>query len=48
VPSAPSEGHLPLAPNENGPDFILNRGVPGGDVEELLSSLQLIMTEFVY
>jgi hypothetical protein len=44
VPLATDRDHLPLALDENGPDFLLT----SGDVEEFLCCLRLIMAEFAY
>jgi hypothetical protein len=41
-------GHLPAALQKNGPDCFLARGVPGGNVEELLNGLWLVTTELVH
>jgi hypothetical protein len=40
-------GILPAALHENDSDRFLARGLPGGDVEELLHGLCLVMAEFV-
>jgi hypothetical protein len=41
-------GRLPAALHENGPDRFLTRGVPGGNVEELLRGLWLVTVELVH
>jgi hypothetical protein len=38
-PSTTTRGHFPAVLYENGPDCLLARGIPGGDVEELLHGL---------
>jgi hypothetical protein len=46
-PSTTSVGHLSIALDENGPDCLLTGGVLGGNVQQLLCGLQLIMAEFM-
>jgi hypothetical protein len=41
-------GHPPVALDENSPDRLLARGVPGGNVEELIRSLWLKAAELVH
>jgi hypothetical protein len=46
-PSTIIVGRLPITMDENGPDHLLTRGVPGGDVKQLLHHLWLIMAELI-
>jgi hypothetical protein len=41
-------GRLPIALNENGPDRLLARGMPCGDVEKLLRGLWLVTIELLH
>jgi hypothetical protein len=41
-------GRFPAALNKNGSDRLLARGVPGGDVEELLCGLWLVTAELMH
>jgi hypothetical protein len=43
-----TEGHFPTVLYENGPGCLLARGMPGGDVEELLHGLWLVMAELMH
>jgi hypothetical protein len=47
-PSTTIEDRFPTALYENGPDHLLTRGVPDGDVEELLHRLWLIAAELMH
>jgi hypothetical protein len=48
VPLDRHRGRLPAALHENGPDHFLARGMTGGDVEELLCDLWLVMIELMH
>jgi hypothetical protein len=41
-------GHFPTALNENSPDRLLAKGVPSGNVEELLHGLWLVTVELMH
>jgi hypothetical protein len=41
-------GSFPTTLNKNGPDRLLARGMPGGDVEELLLGLWLVMANLMH
>jgi hypothetical protein len=47
-PSSTARGHLPIVMDENSPDRLLARGVPGGNVEQLLHGLWLIAAELMH
>jgi hypothetical protein len=47
-PSTAAEDRPPVALDENGPDCLLTRGVPSGDVVLLLRGLQLIVVELMH
>jgi hypothetical protein len=40
--------HLPAVLDEDGPDRLLIEGMPGGDIEEFLCGLWLLMTELMH
>jgi hypothetical protein len=40
--------HFPITPNKDGPDCLLARGVPGGNIKQLLGSVRLIAPEFTH
>jgi hypothetical protein len=46
--STATGGCFPAALNENSPDHLLTRGMPGGDVEELLCVFWLVMAELMH
>jgi hypothetical protein len=41
-------GPFPTVLDENGPDRLLARGMPGGDDEELIRGLWLVMAELMH
>jgi hypothetical protein len=41
-------GRFPAALNKNGPGHLISRGVPGGNVEELIRDLWLVMSELMH
>jgi hypothetical protein len=43
-----ARGCLPIALHKDGPDCLLARGVPGGDVEELLRCLWMFTVELMH
>jgi hypothetical protein len=47
-PSTTVGARLPVALDKNGSDCLLARGVPGGDIEQLLHGLWLIMAELMH
>jgi hypothetical protein len=47
-PSTTAGCCLPVVLDENVPDRLLSRGVPGGDVEQLLHGLWLVMAELMH
>jgi hypothetical protein len=47
-PSITIESHLLTVLEEDGPDRLPTRGMPGGDVEELLHDLWLVMTKLMH
>jgi hypothetical protein len=47
-PSTAIGGQPPVALDENGPDCLLARRVPGGDVKQLLCGLWLIVAELMH
>jgi hypothetical protein len=47
-PSTTARGFFPTALYENGPNRLLTRGLPGGEVEELLHGLWLITAELMH
>jgi hypothetical protein len=46
-PSTTAAGHFTTVLDENGPDYLLARGVPSGNVKELFHGLWLVMAEFM-
>jgi hypothetical protein len=46
-PSVVDGDHLSIALDENGPDYLLTRSALGGDVEEVLRGVWLIMTKLM-
>jgi hypothetical protein len=46
--SVVAEDRLPVALDKNGPNCLLTRGVPGGDVEKLFCGLLLIAFELMH
>jgi hypothetical protein len=47
-PSTATGSRLPIVLDEDGPNLLLTRGVPGRDVEELLHGLWLVTTELMH
>jgi hypothetical protein len=47
-PPTATGSYLPIALDENSPDHLLTRGMPGGNVEQLLRGLWLIVTKLVH
>jgi hypothetical protein len=47
-PSTTARSFFPIALYENSPDHLFARGVPAGDVEELLHGLWLIASELMH
>jgi hypothetical protein len=47
-PPIAAGGCLPAALDENGPDRLLTKGMPGGDVEKLLRCLWLVMAKLMH
>jgi hypothetical protein len=47
-PSTTVRGHLPTARYKNGPDGLLTKGVPGGNVKELLGGLWVVVAELMH
>jgi hypothetical protein len=46
--STATGGCFPVVLNKNGPDCLLARGMPGGNVEELLCGLWLVTAELMH
>jgi hypothetical protein len=47
-PSTATESRLPIVLDEDGPNLLLARGMPGRDVEELLNGLWLVTIELMH
>jgi hypothetical protein len=47
-PSTVTRGRLPVVLDKNGPNHVLTRGVPGGNVEQLIHGLWLIAAELMH
>jgi hypothetical protein len=48
APRPPLGATFPTALNENSPDYLLTRGVPGSDVKALLRGLWLVMAKLMH
>jgi hypothetical protein len=48
MPLTAAGGRLPIAMDENGPDRLLARGMPCGDVENLLRGIWLVTVELMH
>jgi hypothetical protein len=46
--STTAKGRFLVILNENGPDHLLTRGMPGGNVEKLIHGLWLVMAELMH
>jgi hypothetical protein len=47
-PSTAIRGRIPITQDQNGSDHLIDRGVPGGNVEQLLHGLWLIMIKLMH
>jgi hypothetical protein len=47
-PAATTGDRLPIALDEDGPNYLFTKGVSGGDVKQLFRSLWLITVEFIH
>jgi hypothetical protein len=47
-PLPAARGRFPIALDENGPDRLLVRSVPGGDIEQLIHGLWLVASELMH
>jgi hypothetical protein len=45
---ATAGGHFPIAQNEGNPNRLLARGMPGGDIKQLLGGVRLITGELLH
>jgi hypothetical protein len=46
--SAAAGDCLPIALDKNGPDYLFTGGMPGGDIEQLLRGLWLVLAELMH
>jgi hypothetical protein len=48
MPSGCRRGPFSIFYNKNGPNCLLTRGMPGGNIKKFLSGVRLIKAEFMH